>query len=486
VESESPLLSAAKESLGRGRVNAILCSAVEGAMLKGVLKLTCFSRIDLIAQAGSSSLRLAESRRAQTRSRRCLRLQLGVLLMVSGCSRFHPKPPSESVYVMAKQTFLRDKVAAISNRVGTVQNGEQLTVLERGRRFLRVKTAKGEVGWIEERAVVPPATVTGFQDLARQHAGDVVVATAVLRDDLYMHLRPGRDTERFYLLPENERLQLLVRASVPKAQPPQASAVHTPSQVGKGKAVGLKGGPGTKAASGQAVGSKKGVAQAGSAAAVAAVAESPAMEDWWLTRDTHGRVGWLLARRVDVDAPDSIAGYAEGQRMVGAYVLTKVTDPDSSLPGGQVPVYVSVLSPFQDGLPYDFDQVRVFTWNLKKHRYETAYRQRNLQGYLPVLVKVQTFDKQGPVPTFQFQQGIGDGVITDPQTGAIKAAQSETETYRLDGVIVKKVVVSAVPGGVSQNARGTRAPSHARASRARGRRGKAGAGSRHRRTGRGR
>ena len=78
-----------------------------------------------------------------------------------GCSYFRNKPSDKYVYVTAKQTFLRDRVAAVSNRTGSAQNGEKLVVLERAKRFLKVRTPRGEVGWIEEK-------LTAGQDVADQ------------------------------------------------------------------------------------------------------------------------------------------------------------------------------------------------------------------------------------------------------------------------------------------------------------------------------
>jgi SH3-like domain-containing protein len=402
--------------------------------------------------------------------RKCLRrgvrrrLQFSVAILVclalAGCDRFKPKPKTEIVYVLAKETFLRDRVAAVSNRVAMVQNGERLELLERGKRFLRVKTEKGETGWIEEHAVVNPEVVTGFAQLQKAHEHDPVVATATLRDDGYLHLRPGRDTDRFYLLPESDKLQLLLRASVPKAIGPQASGTTSSFATTQAAAAATKKSARAKAAQKQAD-EKKPPAPAVSftpappppqpesasnpqpaAEAAPAVPPIPAgpipMEDWWLVRDSQGKVGWLMSRRIDVDVPDAIAGYAEGQRIVAAYVLRTVDDPGSDFPDKQAPEYVTVLNPYEDGLPYDFSQVRVFTWSLKKHRYETAFRQRGLQGYLPLIVATETFEK-GTEPTFQFKQGIGDSVTIDPDTGATRPASTETLTYRLDNTVVKKV-----------------------------------------------
>ncbi|HEX3820981.1 MAG TPA: hypothetical protein VHW45_11635, partial [Candidatus Sulfotelmatobacter sp.] len=66
----------------------------------------------------------------------------------------------------------------------------------------------------------------------------------------------------------------------------------------------------------------------------------------------------------------------------------------------KVPEYLCLLTTPHDGEPFDFDQVRVFTWNVRKHRYETAYREHGLHGVLPVTITKETFDKEGTLPVF--------------------------------------------------------------------------------------
>ena len=299
-------------------------------------------------------------------------------MLISGCNRFHHEQHDMVYVASARPVYLHDRVAPVSNRVCEVVNGQPLEVLEHAKRFLRVKTDKNEIGWIEERAVIDEKTYDGFVQLAAGTKNDPVAATATLRDDLAMHLLPGRETERFYLLAGNTKVQLLARASAPK----NAAEAFGPLPANAAKpAVGAKNAP----APGNAKPSNAKPSTAKAPPAPVAETAPPEMEDWWLARDAQGRVGWLLASRLDVDVPDEVAQYAEDQRIIGAWILTKVKDPDANPPGDQAE-YVMALAPPQSGLPFDFDQIRVFTWSLKHHRYETGFRLHPIQGYLPVLV----------------------------------------------------------------------------------------------------
>lgn len=373
---------------------------------------------------------------AVPRARRALCATL--VLALSGCSHFQTRPVVQYVYVTAKETFLRDRVAAVSNRVAQVENGEKLQVMDHARHWVKVQTGTGKLGWIEEREVATQATGEAFEKLAADHRRDPQVASGVTRDVVYLHIQPGRDAEHFYLLPEGDKLQVLRRATLLKTGTATLSprAQQTIPQAA-GSDAGLKAKPGSTAKS---------------QPAKVADALAPVYEDWWLVRDAEGRTGWLYGRMMDVDAPDALTRYAEGQRIVGAYVLSRVYDADAPLPDKNVPIYVTVLGPYASGLPYDFNQVRVFTWSTSHHRYETAFRDRNIEGYLPVtLEKLKDLSGKSPaaqqdLPGFSYKVLAADAppVTPDPPTGAMIPARTITKTYRLEGNYVHRL---APPGG---------------------------------------
>jgi SH3-like domain-containing protein len=287
-------------------------------------------------------------------------------------------------YVSAVQASLRDQVAAIYNRVGSVKNGERVEVLDHEKRFARVRTAAGVEGWIEERYLVDQKTYDALQQLTKDSLSDPVQAPGVLRNDTNLHLTPGRETEHLYQLTSGAKVSILKRATAEKA--------------------------------GVVVQQKPGKKEAG-----------PVLEDWWLVRDAENRVGWVLARMVDIDAPLDIAQYAEGQRFVAFFVLNQVQDPAKEGNDKNVPQYLCAITEPRDGSPYDYDQIRVFTWNTHKHRYETAYREHGLNGFLPITVTTENFDKEGTLPVFILHVKDDNGNLIDRK-------------YKLNTPIVRRVL----------------------------------------------
>jgi SH3-like domain-containing protein len=295
----------------------------------------------------------------------------------------------EIAYVSAPQVNLRDRVAALYTKVGLVKNGERVEVLDRDRRFVKVRSPSGTEGWMEQRFLVNQAVYNQIQKLTQDSQNDPVQGQGTTRNETNLHVEPGRDAEHLYQIATGEKVRLLRRSTAEKPgsapSPVRASA----------KPVEKKG-------------SKPVISQ-------------PVIEDWWLVRDTHDRVGWVLARMVDLDVPLEVAQYAEGQRIVAFFVLDEVRDGDK-----KVPQYLTIVTEPKDGLPFDFNQIRVFTWNVKRHRYETAYRER-LRGVLPVTVAQENFEKEGTLPTFVIRVQDDSGNVNQRK-------------YKLNTPIVRRVL----------------------------------------------
>ena len=322
-------------------------------------------------------------------------------LLLSGCGRGRGRV-QEIAYVSAPQAILRDHVSAVFSKTGVVKNGDRVQILERERRFARVRTDNGAEGWIEQRSLVPQSIYDGFQRLAQQVQNAPIQATGTTRNDTNIHLDPGRETEHLYLLNAGSKVSIVKRATAERTVP---GATAKPASANKNDS------------------SKP----------------PPVMEDWWLIRDPDGRVGWVLARMVDMDAPLEIAQYAEGQRIVAFFVLNQVADGDK-----KVSQYLVVLTEPKDGLPFDYNQIRVFTWNVRKHRYETAYREHNLNGVLPVTISQENFDKEGMLPVFVLQVKDDNGSLTPRK-------------YKMNTPIVRRVLA---PGEVKESSAPRRKPRH--------------------------
>jgi len=321
------------------------------------------------------------------------------LFLVTGCKR--NSAPKEKVYVAAQQVTLRDRVADVYNKVGNVKNGDILDVLERSKnkRWLRVRDAAGEEGWIEQKYIVDESVYGAVQKLAAQNKNALVQGHASADTDLRMRLEPQRDADFLYMLKEKDKVELLKRASTEKAV--KAAPVSDPKNVKPAE---------------------------------------PVYEDWWLVRGADGRVGWVVGRNLDVEVPLEVAEYAEGKKIVAWFKLNEVhsnNQKDSKM----VPQYLMALSEPKGGLPYDFDQIRVFTWNQKKERYETAYRER-LTGDLPIQVTTQDFGKDGRLPVFSLRSKEDDHPFKERK-------------YSLNGVMVRRILAPGeAPPSKSRHTRG--------------------------------
>ena len=131
----------------------------------------------------------------------------------------------EIAYVSGVQAILRDHVAAVYEKVGVVKNGDRVEVLDHDRRFVKVRTATGATGWVEQRYLVGQDVYDRIQKLTADNQNDPVQAQGATRNDTNLHVEPGRDTEHLYQISSGEKLALLRRGTAEKA-----GAVAAPSR----------------------------------------------------------------------------------------------------------------------------------------------------------------------------------------------------------------------------------------------------------------
>ncbi|HYM10410.1 MAG TPA: SH3 domain-containing protein [Bryobacterales bacterium] len=364
---------------------------------------------------------------------------LAAVLLGTGCGR-RQEPREAAIgeaYVSPETLHLRREIPLNSGTVATVKRGERVEILQKRRRFLRVRTAANQVGWTDQSQLLTPEVYRQIDQMARQAGRLPALGVYRTREKLNMHFEPYRWSQSFYQLQEGEKVELLERqvterSSVPPERAP-ANAAPAPAA------------PSSASASTAPV-SSTAPSEPGKAP------EKPKAYDEWYFGRTLGtagsipngrpgalpsvRAGWVLARMVYADIPDEVAQYAEGHQITSYFPLGEVEDGDA------VKKIWLWTTTSRGTDPQDFDSFRVFNWGRRRHRYETAYIERRLTGYFPVSVTPEVKTRYGT--------GHGFSLVVEKDDG-----KRYTERYVMLGAIVRRYneepyVASAPPAAAAE------------------------------------
>ncbi|HYR43965.1 MAG TPA: SH3 domain-containing protein [Terriglobia bacterium] len=281
--------------------------------------------------------------------------------LFAGCAP-KPEPVLDQATVVAKNASLRLRNSSTSRTLRVLDTGEKVEVLERQENWYRVRYGSDVQGWMEESTVVTNDTKNRIQQLVAASQNEEGQNTAVVKQAANFRLEPGRSTPIIHKLESGTKIEVLERVTLPR---PGSSSGH----------------------------------------------------DLWLkVRPSPTEVGWILAGAIEFDIPADVSQYSEEYTYAAVKIVNRVQDPIA----GQVNWYIiGERRPGHDP-DVDFEGIRVFTWNMKKHRYETAFRSKGLRGVYPLEI-----GQDGVNPTFRIYELDEDGTT------------KTTHDYVMYGVIVR-------------------------------------------------
>ncbi len=267
------------------------------------------------------------------------------LLLVTSCSP-KPEPILDQATVVAKNASLRQRSSSTSRTLRTLDPGDRVEVLERQNNWYRVRYGPDVQGWMEESTVVTNATRERIRTLVSASQDQLAQNTGVLREEANFRIEPGRTSSIIRRLDSGSKVEVLDRVTTPR--------------------------PGSDSSS----------------------------DVWLKVRPSPKEVGWVIGNLVEFDIPADVAPYSESYTYSAVKTINQVQDP---LAG---PVNWYLVGERKPGLdPHlDFQGIRVFTWNQKKHRYETAFRLKGLRGIYPLEA-----GQEAGKPTFRVYQLLPDG-----------------------------------------------------------------------------
>ena len=309
--------------------------------------------------------------------------------LLTGCRSSAPRAVAIGQAFVGPATLkIRADIPLESATVATVKHGDRLEILQRRRRFLRVRTPSGAEGWTDERQLLAESDMESLRQLAARAAKMPSQGVGMAFSDVRVHTQPSAQSPSFLVIKENEKFDVLAelvlpRTDVPRAPlippaPKKAKAPKKPAREPKVPPVPM---PKPPAPPSNWLDLSKTEIPPEDAPEEPETPAKPIPTDHWdLIRTFGGQTGWALTRVVRMAIPDEVAQYAEGHRIVSYFPLGEVQD-------GDVKKKIWLWTTMHGSAPYDFDSFRVFVWSLRHHRYETAYIERNIEGHAPVLLE---------------------------------------------------------------------------------------------------
>jgi hypothetical protein len=250
-----------------------------------------------------------------------------------------PEAPLEGAYIRGRSVSVWNRVAEVRDAVATLHYGDVVGVLDRRGENVRIRTPQGDVGWVAERHLMAPELWEKTTALLASAQSKTVQARGRTKVLSNLRAAPGRDAPRIIQLSAGVPVEVLARQVVEFKPSP-----------GEGQE------------------------------------ENARREDWVLVHaidpDVGDVAGWVLGRFIEPDLPSPLRDLGAGVRWMAWFELDRAMDES-----GERGEFLGVGSTGPEGGACDFSLLRVYTWNLKRHRYETAYVESNLCGRLPVHVK---------------------------------------------------------------------------------------------------
>jgi hypothetical protein len=365
------------------------------------------------------------------------RLLLFVLVVCLWACSSNPErdPVVGEAFVGPSTLQVRKELSAKAELVATLKHGDRVGILGRRRRFYKIRTSSDLEGWVDGRQLLSTANMAEIRKLAERAAKAPSQGHATVYETLNVHSVPNRQSPSFFQIAPEEKVELVALERTPRVafDPPDLIPVdplfESARKPQRKKAdPSLPPPPAPKPPSlpdNWLELSRAPVSATPTPAQPPHPAAAP-MDDWALVRSKEGRAGWVLGRMLLMSVPDEVAQYAERARITSYFQIGSTNDHGEAKPAW----LWSTLS--QGGVPYQFDSMRIFSWNPRKRHYETAFIERGMKGYLPVTIK-----------STGAGQASGFSVVVQEKDGRIVERD-----YVLNGFRAK--VASRKPGEIPQ------------------------------------